>query len=66
MTFAEWLEQNPMPTLTELIERHGGYPNISDEAWNTFDGAMVDWQLNYRNRHHDAPGPWPQNGAPPP
>jgi hypothetical protein len=54
MTFAEWLEQNPMPVLAGLIERHGGYPNIPDEAWNAFDRAIVDWQLNYRNRHHEA------------
>jgi hypothetical protein len=54
MTFVEWLEQNPMPTLAELIERHGGYPKIPAEAWKTFDRAMVDWQFNYRNRHREA------------
>jgi hypothetical protein len=54
MTFAEWLDQNPMRTLAKLIEGHGGYPNIPDEAWNAFDRAMADWQLNYRNRHHEA------------
>jgi hypothetical protein len=50
-SFFRWIEQNPSPTLIELIERNGSYQNIPDEAWADFDQRMTAWQLAYRERH---------------
>jgi hypothetical protein len=56
MTFAEWLELNSVPTLAELIERHGGYAKIPANAWEVFDREMAWWHHRYRSRHLDEAG----------
>jgi hypothetical protein len=55
--FGEWLEKNPEPTLNRLIERFGGYNNITAEAWDQNDEAMKDWMRRYRLRNNTQPAP---------
>jgi hypothetical protein len=43
--------QNDPPSLQKLVEDHGGYPNITEEAWHRFDERMIVWKS--RIRHGD-------------
>jgi hypothetical protein len=52
-TFAEWLAENPEPSLQELVERHGGYSRIRVEAWADFDRRMERWREAYKQQHKD-------------
>jgi hypothetical protein len=31
------------PDLQELVEKHGGYDRITEEAWARFDHDMAEW-----------------------
>jgi hypothetical protein len=42
---------NDPPSLQKLVENHGGYPNITEEAWQRFDERMIAWKS--RIRHGD-------------
>jgi hypothetical protein len=42
---------NDPPSLQKLVEDHGGYPNITEEAWQRFDERMIVWKS--RIRHGD-------------
>jgi hypothetical protein len=55
-TFAEWLAENPEPSLTELVERFGGYARIPTAAWIDFDRRMERWQYAYQRRHREEEG----------
>ena len=53
-TFSEWLADNPEPSLTELVERHGGFSRVTVEAWREFDHRMTRWREAYRRRHEES------------
>jgi hypothetical protein len=51
--FAEWLKNNPEPSLAELVERWGGFSKVPVEAWKKFDRKMADWKLRYQQHHRE-------------
>ena len=53
MSFTEWRERNPEPSLQELVERHGGYDKITPEAWADFDCRRKAWLDELRYRHFE-------------
>jgi len=53
--YADWLRANPAPDLQDLVERFGGYSNITAEAWAEYDRAMADWQERRRRRSEGGP-----------
>jgi hypothetical protein len=44
--FADWLRENPHPSLEALITRFGSYDAITPDAWATYHQQVTDW--NYR------------------
>jgi hypothetical protein len=52
--FAQWLAENPAPSLADLVQQHGGYSAITPQAWAEYDRAVVNWQLRRRERHGGA------------
>jgi hypothetical protein len=41
---------NPAPDLHALVERRGGYANITPEEWGAHDRALAEWQERRRMR----------------
>ena len=56
-TFAEWLTDNPEPSLQALVERWGGYSRVPPEAWTAFDRSMQRWRTAYKQRHEESGEP---------
>jgi hypothetical protein len=46
--FAEWLKQNPEPSLQELAEGYGGYSKVPVEAWSI--GGWPNGESTIRRR----------------
>jgi hypothetical protein len=53
--YEAWLRSNPAPDLQDLVEHHGGYSNITPEAWAEHDRAIAEWQERRRTRLAGAP-----------
>jgi len=45
-SYEDWLRANPQA----LVERRGGYANITPEEWGAHDRALVEWQERRRER----------------
>jgi len=53
--FSDWLRANPAPDFQALVERRGGYVNITPEEWGAHDRALAEWQERRRMRSEDGP-----------
>jgi hypothetical protein len=42
-SFQDWLQDNPPPSLIELVERFGGYSRVPVEEWMLYDKAYREW-----------------------
>jgi hypothetical protein len=48
--FEQWLKDNAVPDLQELVAAWGGYDKITPEAWAAYDRALADWERRRRER----------------
>lgn len=50
--FADWLARNPEPKLQDMVDRAGGYWQITDAEWDAFTAARDAWRERYRLRNN--------------
>jgi len=48
--FVDWVKDNPLPDLQELVQRYGGFSKVPVDAWNEFDQQKAGWEACRRWR----------------
>jgi hypothetical protein len=55
MTFADWIRDNPPPSLERLAKHYGGLGAVPEGVMAAFEAERAEWQMRVRFRHLDPP-----------
>lgn len=56
LVFADWLLENPPPSLGEMIEKYGSFIDIPDDIMDQFYKDCEEWRDRLRHRDMDRRG----------